>query len=130
MSTMRSTGCPPIFIQTIGSWGPSRMEPGLSIPPHSFQACQYNNIFFPGAGSPAGGLIFSLDNLSSSSGLGDLLGVSGPLGTFILPLPFLTTVGTLISPQFLGQGLPGGICHHSWGLPLPLIGLSESLGTS
>jgi hypothetical protein len=30
VSTMRSMGWPPIFIQTIGFWGPSRMEPSLS----------------------------------------------------------------------------------------------------
>jgi hypothetical protein len=29
VSTMRSTGCP-VFIQTTGSWGPSRMEACLS----------------------------------------------------------------------------------------------------
>jgi hypothetical protein len=29
---------------------------------------------------------------------GGLLGVSGPLGTFILPVPILVAVGTLILP--------------------------------
>jgi hypothetical protein len=64
----------------------------------AFQACQTNNVFIPGAGSPVGGLIFSFNDLSSASSLGGLLGVSGPLGTFILPVPFLMTVGTFILP--------------------------------
>jgi hypothetical protein len=81
MFTMRSMGWPPIFIWTTGSWGPRRMEPSLSYSPLiAFQACQSNNVFLPGTGSPAHGLIFSLDNLASASGLRVLLGVPGPLG--------------------------------------------------
>ena len=30
VSTMKSMGQPPTFIQTIGSWGPNNIEPGLS----------------------------------------------------------------------------------------------------
>jgi hypothetical protein len=95
---MRSTGWLPISIQTIVFWGPSRMEPVCLVLLIAFQACQTDNIFLPVAGSLAGGLIFFFDNLASASGLGGLLGVPGPLGTFILPVPFLMTVGTLISP--------------------------------
>jgi hypothetical protein len=50
------------------------------------------------SGSPEDRLKFSFDNLASTSVLGGLLGVPGPLGKFILPVPFLMTVGTLISP--------------------------------
>jgi hypothetical protein len=64
----------------------------------AFHAQQPDNVFFPGTGSPAGGMIFSLDNLSLASDLGGLLVVPGPSGTFILPVSFLMTVGTLILP--------------------------------
>jgi hypothetical protein len=98
---MKSTGWPHIFIQTIGSWGLGRMENGAQsvlVLFIDFQACQPDNVLLPGAGSPEGGLIFPFDNLASASGLGVLLGVSGPLGTFSLPVPFLMTVDILISP--------------------------------
>jgi hypothetical protein len=57
--------------------------------------------WLPWAGSHAGGLVLSLNNPVSTSGLGGLLRVPGPLGAFILLVPFLMTVGTLISPSFL-----------------------------
>jgi hypothetical protein len=57
--------------------------------------------WLPWAGSHAGGLVLSLNNPVSTSGLGGLLGVPGPLGTFILLVPFLIKVGTLIYPLFL-----------------------------
>jgi hypothetical protein len=50
------------------------------------------------AGFPVGGLIFSFGDLASASSLWGLLGVPGPLGTFILLMPFLMTVGTVVSP--------------------------------
>jgi hypothetical protein len=55
-------------------------------------------MFFPEAGFPTYGLTLSLNNSAFAPGLGGLLGVPGPLGTFILPVPFLTTVGSFISP--------------------------------
>jgi hypothetical protein len=64
----------------------------------AFQACQTGNVFLPEAGPPKGGVIFSFNNLASASGLGGLSGVPDWLGTFILPVPFLMIVGTLISP--------------------------------
>jgi hypothetical protein len=62
----------------------------------AFQACQSDIVFLPGADSPAGELIVSLDNLVSASCLGGHFGSLWPIGTFILPVPFLMTVGTLI----------------------------------
>jgi hypothetical protein len=62
----------------------------------AFQACQTDNVFLTRAGSLVGELIFSFNNLASASGLEGLFGVPGPLWTFILPGPFLMTVGTLI----------------------------------
>jgi hypothetical protein len=62
------------------------------------QSHQPDDVLLPGASLSADRLILSLDNLASASVLGVLLGVPGPLGTFILPVPFLTIVGTLISP--------------------------------
>jgi hypothetical protein len=43
--------------------------------------------------------MLSFNNLASVFGHGGvLLGVPGPLGTFISPVSFLTTVGTLVLP--------------------------------
>jgi hypothetical protein len=64
----------------------------------AFLGCQTYIVFLPGAGFPTGGWILSLDNVASTSGLVGLLGVPGLLGIFILPVPFLMTVGTLILP--------------------------------
>jgi hypothetical protein len=58
-------------------------------------------------------LILSLDNLTSASGLRGLLEVLVPLGTFILPVHLLVTVGTLISPQFLPTA---GASQGHWSL--------------
>jgi hypothetical protein len=57
---------------------------------------QPEDVFLPGATSVLGRPILSFNNLASASGLEDLLGVPGPLGTFIFPVSFLTTVGTLV----------------------------------
>jgi hypothetical protein len=74
---------------------------GALAPLIAFQGCQSDNDFLPRAGSHVSDLILSLNNPVSTSGLGGLLGVPGPLGAFILLVPFLMTVGTLISPSFL-----------------------------
>jgi hypothetical protein len=54
-----------------------------------------NNVFLPEAASPLSRQILSFNNSSSASSLGDLLGIPGPLGTFILPVSFLMTVDIL-----------------------------------
>jgi hypothetical protein len=43
-------------------------------------------------------MILRLNNVAFASGLKGLLGVHGLLGTFILPVPVLVTVDTLILP--------------------------------
>jgi hypothetical protein len=64
----------------------------------AFQVCQIDNDFLLGAGLPVGGLIFSFNTWPLPLVWGGLLGVPDPLETFILPVPFLITVGTLILP--------------------------------
>jgi hypothetical protein len=102
VSTVRSMGWPLILIiiviRIIGSRETSRIEPSLSYSSSQPSRAANLTMFLPGAGSPAGGLILSLDNLTSAPGLGVCLEFPGLLGTFILPVPFLSTGDTLISP--------------------------------